>query len=510
VKPYFGYIRVSTARQGERGVSLPEQREAIERHVSRNGLTITQWFEEQQTAAKKGRPIWTQMLRLLRQGKSSGVIIHKIDRSARNLRDWADLGELIDQGIEVHFANESLDLASRGGRLSADIQAVVAADYIRNLREEAKKGIYGRLKQGFYPFRAPIGYQDNGQGKAKTIDPAKGPFIRQTFEAYRTMKFNIPELCDEMFKRGLRNLGGGRVSVNGLSTILRNPFYMGVVRIRRTNQFFSGNHEPLIAKHLFEEVQDILDGRLTARPEKHDFLFRRIVKCKGCGYSLIGETQKGHVYYRCHTNSCPTTGVREEAIHATVQENLQKLAFTEGEKAYLTGAIQELKANWIREREQHVTTATLRLQQVIERITRLTDAYLDQAIEKELFEERKAALLFERQEIQEMLLKLRDDTTSVPDQLKNFLELAGDAYSLYENALLPKKRELLTITTSNLSLNEKRIDFAFVIPFREIAAREKSDDGSPSQGLVRTMDVLLNNLAEVIAKNRQCELQITD
>ena len=49
-----------------------------------------------------------------------GVIIHKIDRSAGNLRDRADLGELIDAGIEVHFANESPDLNSRGGRLSAD------------------------------------------------------------------------------------------------------------------------------------------------------------------------------------------------------------------------------------------------------------------------------------------------------------------------------------------------------------------------------------------------------
>ncbi len=53
---------------------------------------------------------------------------------------------------EVHFANESLDLQSRGGRLSADIQAVVAADYIRNLREETRKGFYGRLKQGLCPM----------------------------------------------------------------------------------------------------------------------------------------------------------------------------------------------------------------------------------------------------------------------------------------------------------------------------------------------------------------------
>lgn len=59
------------------------------------------------------------MLKLLRHGKADGVLIHKIDRSARNLKDWADLGELIDKGIKVHFVNESIDLNSRGGRLSA-------------------------------------------------------------------------------------------------------------------------------------------------------------------------------------------------------------------------------------------------------------------------------------------------------------------------------------------------------------------------------------------------------
>src|SRR5258708_29492584 len=105
------------------------------------------------------------MLGLLRKGAAAGVIIHKIDRSARNLKDWADLGDLIDSGVAVHFANESLDLNSRGGRLSADLQAVVAADYIRNLREEARKGFYGRLKQGLLPMPAPVGYLNAGKGQ---------------------------------------------------------------------------------------------------------------------------------------------------------------------------------------------------------------------------------------------------------------------------------------------------------------------------------------------------------
>ena len=105
MKTYFGYIRVSTARQGEQGVSLEAQRDAIVRYAQHNGLAIGDWFEERETAAKRGRPLFTRMLQLLRNGKGEGVIIHKIDRSARNLKDWSDLGELIDEGIEVHFAN---------------------------------------------------------------------------------------------------------------------------------------------------------------------------------------------------------------------------------------------------------------------------------------------------------------------------------------------------------------------------------------------------------------------
>src|SRR4029077_20815694 len=140
-----------------------------------------------ETAAKRGRPVFTQAMKLLRQGKAKGIILHKLDRGARNLKDWADIGELADQGVEVHFVNESLDLHSRGGRLSADIQAVVAADYIRNLREESRKGFYGRLKQGVYPLGAPVGYLDMGKGgKLKELDPIQAPLVRKAFELYST------------------------------------------------------------------------------------------------------------------------------------------------------------------------------------------------------------------------------------------------------------------------------------------------------------------------------------
>ena len=104
----FAYTRVSTVRQGEKGVSLSEQKESITRYGERNGLEITRWFEERESAATTGRPAFSQMLKLLRLGVAKGVIIHKIDRSARNLHDWVDVGKLVDAGVDVHFATESL------------------------------------------------------------------------------------------------------------------------------------------------------------------------------------------------------------------------------------------------------------------------------------------------------------------------------------------------------------------------------------------------------------------
>ena len=61
-------------------LAIQEQKVAIIRYAEKNQLNIIQWFEEQETAAKQGRPLFTKMMKLLRRGDGQGVIIHKIDR----------------------------------------------------------------------------------------------------------------------------------------------------------------------------------------------------------------------------------------------------------------------------------------------------------------------------------------------------------------------------------------------------------------------------------------------
>lgn len=490
----FAYARVSTQKQGERGVSLQEQREAIERYAERTGLVICEWFEERETAAKRGRPVFATMMSRLRKGVARGVVIHKIDRSARNLRDWADLGELIDRGIQVHFANESLDLHSRGGRLSADIQAVIAADYIRNLREEVRKGFYGRLKQGLYPLPAPLGYKNMGAGKPKVLNPKTAPLVKRAFELYGTGQHSLDSLSKEMEQRGLRTRRGRRASPNALSLILRNPFYSGVIRIERTKECFPGAHEPLVSKALFDRVQRILDGKLNRPSYSHDFLFRRLLKCAECGYSLIGERQKGHVYYRCHTQGCPTTGIREELVHQAVGEVFDALRFSGAELRFLNAKLTQLAEQSDQDKATKKSSLGLRLSQLQERLDRLTDAFVDGVLESELFAHRKTDLLMEKRDIEKALATLEHDNPNAPRRLAKFLELAGSLYSTYQTAEMAEKRRLIEIATSNRRVRGKSLEFMLSEPFREIAKRHNSSDGGPSWDCPRTWGRLLPHL----------------
>lgn len=472
MKRYFAYTRVSTVKQGERGSSLQEQKSAIEAYALRHGLSVVGWFEEMETAAKQGRPTFNRMLRELEGGRASGVIIHKIDRGARNLKDWAHLGELIDRGIEIHFAHESLDLNSRGGRLAADIQAVVSADYIRNLRDEVRKGMYGRLKQGFYPLPAPMGYLDRGRAQLKAVDPVKGLLVRQMFELYATSRFSLDLLRAEMHRRGLSDRRGRPLAKSTVSQVLKNPFYVGLIRIWKTNQLFEGKHPPLVDQITFDRVQAVLSGKAHAYVIKHGFTYRRLVRCGSCGRCLVGERQKDHVYYRCHGEACRGASVREEALESQLRMHLQTVALAPDELEALSEFRSELGAERERRKIADRQHCERTLGQISERYVRLTDAFIDGAIDKETFEERKAALLHEK-----MATRSRLEALSGPSQSKLALETlsrAARSIQAFYDLTPDERRDILGLTAERLELHGGALRPSWRMPFLEIDQLRKA------------------------------------
>ncbi len=493
-KKYFSYVRVSTQRQGQFGTSLTEQKASIERYSQKFDLSIIKHFEERETAAKLGRPVFLEMLKDLRRGKANGVIIHKIDRSARNLRDWADLGNLIDSGVEVHFASESLDLNSRGGRLSADIQAVVASDYIRNLREETKKGIYGRLKQGLYPFPAVIGYLDTGKGNPKKINKIQAPLIKKAFELYSKGNIGLIELSDLLHKKGLRNKRGKQVTINGLSTILHNPFYIGIIRIEKTGEMFAGKHKPIVSRALFDQVQAVFEGRNIPKSEKHFFVFRRQVLCLKCHNFYTAERQKGEVYYRCHTRQCTKGTVREDLIEKEVLEFLKPLELTDPEYNFFKQETLKQSETSEADFEADYRRMRLLLDQTADRQSKLADAYVDGVFDKETYINKKNELLLEEQSNKEKLANLKASSDEATKKLDAFLELVNSAYLSYQSGTPEQKQELVKTVFSNCEIEDKNVLVKPYFPFQLIAERPVFTAGSPYREAVRTFRLLFKEL----------------
>lgn len=470
MKKVYGYIRISDKYKQSDGASLIEQKLVLKEYAKANKLNIIHFYEEKRTAAKRGRPLFNEMMNNLLNKKADGVVMHKIDRSSRNLHDWADIGNLIDNNIEVYFAHENLNLKERGGRLSADIQAVMASDYVRNLKQEILKGLYGRLKQGLYPWGAPIGYLDRGRGNPKSIDPIQGELVKILFELYRSGKYNILELSKEMDKRGLKNQKGNRVCKNGIVRILKNPFYIGVIKIK--DKLFKGIHDPLIDTRLFEQVQKILKGRNKSKGLKHAYLFRKLVRCENCHYVMSGERQKGKVYYRCKTKTCSTKCIREDSIEYYIKNILKTISLNKKEANILNELLESKKSDWLEVQTKALSEYKLKIGQLESREQKLFDAYLDNLLEKDEFQRRKETLLFEIRKIEEQKEAIQSSKNVIFNKTKNLVELCKSPLKTYVSAIQEEKRELLEIISSNLMIDGRKAIFTMVSPFFELANRD--------------------------------------
>lgn len=435
----FGYLRVSTVRQGE-GVSLQEQRSAIEDCAKKRGLIVSEWFEEKETASKAGRPVFNQMIKRLRHGHAEGLVVHKLDRSARNLHDWAIVSALMDVNIVFHIATEPIDFTTRGGRMTADFLAVIAADFSRNQREETRKGLYGRLKQGLYPFKAPLGYLDTGRGQAKAPCPKNGPLIKDLYTLYLSGQHSLRSLHAEMNRRGLRGISGKPVSLHGIEKILSNTFYHGLITIARTGETFAGKHKPLVTKRQFAQVQLIKAGRCGPKVTRHNHSFQGIFRCGLCDGPMVPELQKGHVYYRCTSKRCEMTSLREDRIERALLTRLSEAEFTKSD-------IGQIKDRWDaggadKDIEANRRSILARIEAFETKLVRMTDLLIDGTLDKHTFETSKQTTNFELSQLRGQL-DLMPNPAELRKEQADYIKLFSSLVDTYRAGTRAERRELL-------------------------------------------------------------------
>lgn len=125
----IAYLRVSTDKQADKGVSLDAQRSKVAAYAELYDLEITEVIVDAGASAKTlDRPGLTKALAMLRKGEADALLVVKLDRLTRSVRD---LGEL----VERYFApgksallsvGEQVDTRTAAGRLVLNVLASVS------------------------------------------------------------------------------------------------------------------------------------------------------------------------------------------------------------------------------------------------------------------------------------------------------------------------------------------------------------------------------------------------
>jgi hypothetical protein len=167
-----------------------------------------------------------------------------------------------------------------------------------------------------------------------------------------------------------------------------------------------------------------------------------------------------------------------------------------------------LKADSHKQAEDAINSLKLKLGQIDDRLNRLTDAYIDRLVERDIYEQRKTALLAEHLETLEALTGWESGNRNVADELLKILERANTAYSAYKAAIMLEKREMVDSLTSNRVLNGKLLEVTPSSPFDLIATRSKAVDGSPRRDIHRTWKRLLPMMLNLIQRKQESQEKI--
>lgn len=404
------YIRVSTEDQTE--YSPAAQLRELKEYASAHSLILDDRYiyADEGISGRRAekRPAF---LRMVNDAKSPEhpfdvVLVHKFDRFARSREDSIVYKSMLRKaGVEVISIKEPLAEGNYSGVMEAIYESFAEA-YSINLGQEVKKGMTEKARRGEPQTTAPFGYRmENHQF---VPDAVEAPIVKDLFQRFARGDETFFGLAKELNARNVKTHRGNCFENRTVEYILRNPVYIGKLRWNpagRTRRNFNSpdimvvdaQHEPLIDMETWEQVQSRVEQqkahwRYHGRPSydrKH--WLAGIVRCAACGATLIWQNPH---YFKCNNY------VRGRCRHSQhIAVDALSAAFIHRLQNDMVSA-KTPDCRLIRARGG-VDTEIRQLRQNLDRIARkqerLTDAYLNGAMEIDEFKALKQAIDAERE-----------------------------------------------------------------------------------------------------------------
>ena len=255
-------------------------------------------------------------------GQIDVVVVYKIDRLTRSLADFAKLVEIFDaKSVSFVAVTQQFNTTTSMGRLTLNV-LLSFAQFERELSSERvrDKVAASRKKGKWTGGSVPLGY--DVKDKKLVVNPSEAKTVRTIFTRYLALK-SFQKLIDELNDKGIvtkkrqladKIVGGIPFTYGPLAYLLRNRTYLG--ETGHGGHWFSGEHEPIIARGIFDEVQRLLKinsaGRRGRRHKSNALLTGLLFDDRGNRMSPSYSIKRG-VRYPFYVSSALLRGRKSQA-----------------------------------------------------------------------------------------------------------------------------------------------------------------------------------------------------
>ena len=475
---YILYARKSTEEDDRQVLSIEAQFVELKEFAAKEKLEIVTSFQEAKTAKEPGRIKFAEMLAILESGKADGIISWHPDRLARNSVDGGKIIHFVDRGLikSLKFPTFWFEPTPQG-LFMLNIAFGQSKYFVDNLRENVKRGLRQKIRNGVWPGWAPVGYLNNAKTRGIDVDSKKAPKVKKLFEMYATGAYTLHSLANWCKERGLRGNLGKPLVIANIQKNLQNVFYLGLMKWK--GEIFEGQHEPLISKKLFDKCQEVMVKRGKVQEvRKHHFAFLGLMKCASCGCSITGERQKGHNYYRCTKKKglCQEKHyLREEALTEQITSYLQKVSLSSQDTEKVLAALDNEQEKARQDAQSEIGVLKEQLSQVETKLQKLLDIYLADALSAEEYAAKKGQLISQKLALSEKITDFETKGLSWLEPAREFVLSLNQAAKLIEENNLSELPTFLKNIGSNHILRNRQFFFAPKIQYELVAERSEAN-----------------------------------
>ena len=375
------YARVSTTKQADKDLSIPDQLRQMRDWCKRNGHAIAkEYVEPGASATDDRRPEFQQMISdaSLKPSPYEVIVVHSLSRFFRDMIEFALYERRLNKSGCKVVSITQITSDDSAGQMARQIFSMFDEYQSKETGKHTLRALQENARQGFFNgSKPPFGYKtqeldlpaSKGKKKRLVIDEAEAPTVRRIFELYdrglNGAEMGPLQIASHLDERGVKRRGA-KWRRNTVQSLLSDSAYMGdyvfnkkdmkAQQIKPADQWIQVSIDPIIDRQVFAAVAAKRHQRspavTPARVVTTPTLLTGLLRCDNCGAGMTTATGKGgrYQYYKCNTrisrgaDACCTPPVNMQKMDNLVLTAFaDKVLTSERLKAMLQEMKQHLK-----------------------------------------------------------------------------------------------------------------------------------------------------------------------